>query len=142
MDIKNERISGIEVKAPYATPMYFFCVYMPSENNIDYYQNTLSDLQSLVSFYLKCGNILFAVDYNGQVQTDNTNRNVSGCLFKTKLLTKFVKDNKLTTTNMMNLCTGPNYSFIPTKSMIDYIFVESTMVSNISKAHIVNKQER
>ena len=98
-------------------------------------------MQSLVSFYSTCGNILLAGDYNGKIQTDHINSNVSGCLFKTRLLTEFINVNNLTATNMLSLSSGPKYSFIPTKAMIDYIFVESTMVSNVSKAYIVNKQE-
>ena len=38
LDIQNERISGIEVKAPHSTPIYVFCVYMPSDTNVDYYK--------------------------------------------------------------------------------------------------------
>ena len=66
---------------------------MPADNNMDNYKLIMSDLQSLLSYYCTCGSILVAGDYNGQLENDIKNNPVSGCTFKTKLLTEFVESN-------------------------------------------------
>ena len=82
---------------------------MPSDNNVEHYNNTLSDLQALISYYSTCGNILVAGDCKGQIQCNNVKNQVSGCAFKTKVLTDFVHKNNLLATNMLDTCitTGP-----------------------------------
>ena len=114
---------------------------MPADNNMDNYKLIMSDLQALLSYYSTCGNILVAGDFNGQLQKDIKNNPVSGCAFKTMILTEFVEQNNLIATNKLNITSGPQYSYKPTKAMIDHIFIETSMVNKLCNSFVFNDED-
>jgi len=66
-DIASNRITGIELRGRDIDPVYIFCVYMPSDNNVEVYKEVLSDLQALYSFYNLHGTVVFAGDFNSHI---------------------------------------------------------------------------
>ena len=48
--IESDRIAGTEIRSPTMAPPYIFCVYLPADNNIRYFQKVLSDFKQLFHF--------------------------------------------------------------------------------------------
>ena len=69
VNISNERIIGIELRSGNQLPLYVFCVYMPADNDVILYNETLCDIQSVFSHYCKMGTVIFAGDFNAQLDT-------------------------------------------------------------------------
>jgi len=68
--IQNNRIIGIDVRVGCSKPLYIFCLYMPSDSDVNSYNETLCDVQSIFSHYCKPGTVLFTADFNAQIDSD------------------------------------------------------------------------
>jgi len=71
-------VSTLQNNAVYASnyalnqlPLYVLCVYMPSDNDVILYNETLCDIQSVFSHYCKIGTVILAGDFNAQLDTDS-----------------------------------------------------------------------
>ena len=108
-NISSDRVLGIELNHNQIVSTFIFCVYLPADGNIQKYTEVLAELQTLVSYYVTQGNIIIAGDLNAQYISQNSNSSNK----KSKHLTDFINSNSLVPVNISNLCSGPNYSFIP-----------------------------
>ena len=126
-NITNERIIGIEIRYNKLSPLYVFCVYMPADNDVSCYNETLCDLQAIFSHYCKLGTVIFAGDFNAQLDTD-TRRPPNR---KSLLLTSFIRNNGLS--SLHHLFNSNAYTYVTTRSCIDHVFIEN------SACHIATK---
>lgn len=135
-NIDCDRIIGIEIQYDQNLPTYIFCAYLPSDHDIETYREVISELQTLIAYYTKEGNVITAGDFNAQY---SHNGNAQGNP-KSKVLTQFVNDNNLVSAQqVVNYENG--YTFVPTKATIDYIFVESSFGEKVKSFLIVNECE-
>lgn len=120
-NISSNRIVGVRIETQHGTHIAVMCVYMPSSNSRDAYFETLSELQSLVTFYLQDGPVIVSGDFNAQLcNADSHNFN-----FKSKALVDFIRFNNMNPINVTRNTTGPLYSFVPNRTMIDHLLADS-----------------
>ena len=48
---ESHRVCGIEIRCDNLQPLFIFCVYLPANNDVEYYNSVLNDVQSLVTYY-------------------------------------------------------------------------------------------
>ena len=115
----NERIVGIKVVGLGPKPYFIFSVYMPSSNNIGEYREQITSLQEIYSYYSEVGHVIIGGDMNASLLGElHSNK------YKSTELVKLVQDNSMVAINNTSVCTGPSYTFIPTRTMIDYILTD------------------
>ena len=133
-NIDNDRIVGIEIRNNHHIPLYILCMYMPSESDVNWYNETLCDVQALFSHYCNVGTVLITGDLNAQLVTDSRlSQNP-----KSKLLSLFVNRNGLVPAHSLFGCNA--YTYVPTRSILDYVLVERA-ASHIITDYSVAKPE-
>ena len=140
-DMESDRLLVIEVKVRHLTPLYIISAYMPADNNLSYYDDTLSELQTCIEFYSRIGKIIVAGDLNAQISWPSCNAPISGSIYKFRVLSEMVHNYHLVPLELTALCTGPRYSFIPTRSMIDHILVDRSLENNVTDFHVIDGNE-
>ena len=126
-DMESDRLFITEVKVKHSTPLYIICAYMPAENNLTYYSDTLSELQTRLEFYSGRGKVIVAGDLNAHVPWPVNDTALSGSISKSQILTQMIHTYHLSPLELTSLCSGPRYSFIPTKTMLDHILVDRSV---------------
>lgn len=135
-NIDCDRIIGIEISYEQYLPTYIFCAYLPSDHDIEAYRDVISELQTLIAYYTRMGNVITAGDFNAQYSHSGNVQDTP----KSKVLTQFVNDNSLVSVQkVQNYDNG--YTFVPTKATLDYIFVESSFVEKVKSFLIVKECE-
>ena len=86
-------------------------------------------------YYVTQGNIIIAGDLNAQYISQNSNSSNK----KSKHLTDFINSNSLVPVNISNLCSGPNYSFIPSRSMIDHFLIDATTAASCHSCQVIDE---
>ena len=114
---------------------FIFCVYLPADGNEQNYTEVLAELQTLASHNITQGNIVIAGNLNAQYIIHGSHISNS----KSKPLTDFIDHNSLVSVNVSDMCDGPKYSFIPSKSMIDYILVDTTSLELCHSCQIIDE---
>ena len=122
IETDSERIVGLKLVGLSNKPYFIFSVYMPASNSIESYRDEIITLNTICNYYLNEGYVVVGGDMNASL-VDNQNINVS----KSNILRTFVQTN--------NMCcqydiktprlAGPNYTFIPYHTSIDYILMDS-----------------
>ena len=46
-NIENVRVIGIEITSEHSLPLYIFSIYMPADNDLNLYRETLHDVEVL-----------------------------------------------------------------------------------------------
>ena len=134
-NISSDRVLGIELNPGEIVSTFIFCVYLPADGNIQRYTEVLTELQTLVSYYVTQGNIVIAGDLNAQyISQSPTPSNI-----KSKHLTDFINNNSLVPVNTSNLCSGPKYSFIPSRSMIDHFLIDATTAASCYSCQVIDE---
>ena len=121
LDCGNERIVGIKLSGYTVShqPLFLFCVYMPADGPIDSYDQHIEQLTYIFNEYDMQGHVILCGDFNGScVPNHNTN------YYKTEKLMSFVNNTHLIPINACSTCRGPDFSFIPKNTMLDYILVD------------------
>ena len=129
VDIDSDRIIGIKLVGFSNKPYFIFSVYLPASNNIENFKDELGTLNDVTNFYSEKGYVIVGGDMNASL-ADNQNINIA----KSKLLRTFIENNNLCykhdRTNITN--NGPNYTFIPYQTTIDYIHTDQITSCRVS----------
>ena len=105
---------------------------MPACNNIGEYREHMLYLQEIYSSYAEIGHVIFGGDMNASIISEpRINKPKS-----TELL-KFIRCQNITALNNMAVCTGPSYTFIPTMTMLDYIFTDDVTACQLNSCEIL-----
>ena len=134
--IESDRIAGIEIRSPTMAPLYIFCVYLPADNNIRYFQEVLSELQAIVSFYCTEGNVICEGDFNAQYSPSLTQRENEN--YKSRYFTDFVCSNNCTPINKLDCRSRGTFTYTPAETMIDYFLADETLVPLVRKCEILD----
>ena len=115
-------------------PYYIFAVYLPSNNCINEYREQLNIIQATYTYYSEIGHVILGGDWNASL-LDQEHINVS----KSMELRQFVRINNIHPINNMVTCTGPRYTYLPMKSMIDYIFSDEVTANLVLSCYIIEE---
>ena len=130
----NERIVGIKVVGLGLKPYFIFSVHMPSSNNIGEYREQITSLQEIYSYYSEVDHVIIGGDTNASLLGElHSNK------YKSTELVKSVQDNSMVAINNTSVCTGPSYTFIPTRTVIDYIVTDDVTVCSVGTCEIVTE---
>ncbi|MEW8546047.1 MAG: reverse transcriptase family protein [Candidatus Thiodiazotropha sp.] len=134
LEAGNDRIIGIKLTNPASKPYYIFSVYLPSNNYINDYREAISYLQEIFTYYSENGHVVLAGDMNASLSQHNHIN--SG---KSNELRRFVSDNCIKAINSLPGCSGPNYTYLTVKSMIDYILTDDVTSWFVRKCQILSE---
>ena len=115
--------------------IYVFCVYMPADNDVILYNETLCDIQSVFSHYCKMGTVIFAGDFNAQLDTDSRQTPNQ----KSKLLSSFIKRNRLSP--LHQIFNSNAYTYVTARSRIDHILLESSASQMCTKYSVADPHD-
>ena len=113
------RTIGIKLTQEYySTPIYIFCVYMPSVNySQDEYEECVDALQSIYDTYSD-GVIITCGDLNIDLTINSTGH-------RQRAIISLLNTNGLSTVGLED----PNYTFRPTKKVLDYVIVHTSQTN-------------
>ncbi|VDI54683.1 Hypothetical predicted protein [Mytilus galloprovincialis] len=135
-DINSERVVGLQIKTKSNGSIFIFGAYLPSDDSIDNYRNELNMLDTLVSYYCNYGSVIVAGDLNVSCRTkDRLHSN--HC--KSDELQTFVKRHDLLFSGGKIKHTGPDYTFITKKTMIDYFLVNKSVLRQLRSCEILDE---
>ncbi|MES9884792.1 MAG: endonuclease/exonuclease/phosphatase family protein, partial [Sedimenticola sp.] len=134
IDCNSRRIAGLKLVGVTNRPLYFFSAYLPSDNNILAYREEIDNLDQLCSLYGDTGHVILAGDMNASIRSEN---HVN--IYKSIQLKQFVQRNCLNALNTSTQCKGPAFTYMPTQTMLDYIFTDDVMKSCNSSCEIVDE---
>ena len=135
-DINSERVVGLQIKTKSNGSIFIFGAYLPSDDSLDNYRNELNMLDNLVSYYCNYGSVIVAGDLNASCRTkDRLHSN--HC--KSDELQKFVKRHDLLFSGGQIKHTGPDYTFITKKTMIDYFLVNKSVLRQLRSCEILDE---
>ena len=128
----NERIVGLKVVGLGPKPYFIFSVYMPACNNIIAYREHILYLQEIYSSYSEIGHVILGGDMNASILGESRANQP-----KSRELLKFIRNQNIVAINNMTMCIGPSYTFIPTMTMLDYIFTDDITACQVKSCEIL-----
>ena len=135
VNISNERIIGMDLRSGNQLPLYVFCVYMSSDNNVILYNETLCDIQSVFLHYCTLGTVILVGDFNAQLDTDSRRTPNQ----KSKLLSLFIKRNRLSP--LHQIFNSNAYTHVTARSRIDHILIESSASQMYTKYSVADSHD-
>ena len=129
----SDRILGIKLIGFGSNPYYIFAVYMPSNNYINDYRDELNQIQAIYAHYSERGHVILGGDWNASI-LEQRHINIG----KSRELRHFVKSNSIQAINILELCTGPKYTYLPVESMIDYILTDEATSTLVQSCKIID----
>ena len=123
---------GLKVVGLGPKPYLIFSVYMPACNNISAYREHILYLQEIYSSYSEIGHVILGGDMNASILGESR-ANQS----KSSELLKFIRNQNIVAINNMTMCIGPSYTFIPTMTMLDYIFTDDITACQVKSCEIL-----
>ena len=133
--IENDRITGIELSFSNQVPLYIFCVYLPTCNDITLYKSTLNDVESLIAYYRQVGNVIAGGDFKGQYMYDDRPYNT-----KSKLLTRLIDDNNLCSVQYV-FKRYTDYTFVPTTTSLDHVIVDGNLARSVQSFKVTDHSD-
>ncbi|CAC5420984.1 unnamed protein product [Mytilus coruscus] len=134
--INSEKIVGLQIKSKSNGSIFIFGAYLPSDDSIDNYRNELNMLDTLVSYYCNYGSVIVAGDLNASCRMkDRLHSNQ----YKSDELQKFVKRHDMLFSGGKIKHTGPDYTFITKKTMIDYFLVNRSVLGQLRSCEILDE---
>lgn len=131
---QTERIVGLELRYQGGSPLYIFGVYLPSDDVLHKYKDELDTLEALYSHYIQYGNVIIAGDLNGSyLDRDMLHSNRK----KGEELSNFVRKYDFPKVIEHFVCKGVNFSFVPKKTMIDYILFNESLLRQLRSYEIL-----
>jgi len=94
---------------------------MPSDSDVNSYNETLCDVQSISSHYCKLGTVSFAGDFNAQIDTDTRLHPNQ----KSTILSAFIKRNGLS--SLHEIFDSNAFTYVTARSRIDHVFIERSL---------------
>jgi len=119
-------------------PLYIIASYLPADNDIGSYRETISELETYVTHYSTLGHVILGGDFNAQIQNRATG---SLSISKSRALCEFTKNLSLLPVNYTPLAEGAAYSFTLHENMLDYISINEDILQNITKFKILEESE-
>ena len=134
-NINNDRIIGIEIRKNNHVPIFMFCIYMPSDSDMNFYNDVLCDVQALYAFYCKLGTVVLAGDFNAQLDTEPR------CIpnQKSKLLSAFVQRNSLI--SVQSIFNSNAFTYVLAQSRIDHVLSERDSSHIFTKYTVADSQD-
>ena len=117
----NDRIVLVELTASTFHKVYICAVYLPYDNDVDLYKQYMQQLYDIMNIYTEKGIIILAGDFNARAFE---NPHSYSQKLKSRILTDFVDFHNLELINKSQLNHSIPYTFVPTKSTIDYIMID------------------
>ena len=109
---------------------------MCSDNDVDLYRQYMQHLYDIMNIYTEKGIIILAGDFNARLSEIPHSYSQK---LKSKILTDFVDFHNLELIDKSQLNHSIPYTFVPTKSTIDYIMIDKQHLDLIlSYESIVN----
>jgi len=108
---------------------------MPSDSAVKSYNETLCDVQSIFLHYCKLGTVIFAGDFNAQLDTDTRlppNQ-------KSKLLSAFIKHNG--PSPLHEIFDSNAFSYVTARSRIDHVFIERSLSHIFTKYCVADPED-
>lgn len=140
IETDSDRIVGIELNLPNVTPIFFFCVYLPSSSNpFEDFKEHVEILRELTHIYSQCGKVMLAGDFNAQI---NGPRHTSAINERNECLQEFVNEFDLLSLNMQNSCLGPidtfqGYIYGPS-TPIDHILISTELLDKANNIKVLS----
>ena len=129
----SDRIIGIKLIGYGMKPYYVFAVYMPSNNYINDYRDELNQVQAIYTHYSEAGHVILGGDWNASI-LEQQHINLS----KSRELRYFVNGNNIQAINTLPLCDGPNFTYLPAESMIDYVLTDEVTANLVLSCKIID----
>lgn len=117
-EYSTDRIIVTELLLADMQPVYIIGVYLPYENDIEFYKSYVDHLYDVLDIMSEKGIVILAGDFNAQVHEAPNGKSQK---IKCKLLSDFVDSNDLLLINKSEFNTGLNYTFSTRETTIDYI---------------------
>ena len=127
----GNRIQCVELQGK--QPILIISVYMPCRglrDNIDEFEDCLSQLQEIVTKYSDTYSIIIGGDFNEDLSSSINSR-------RKKSLEQFLSDNRLATRSTGKTYTAPNGAEVST---IDYIFYNRNLDHNVMKVEVLDEE--
>ena len=106
-------------------PIYIIGVYLPSDNNINNFDDNLKALNNVSEFYENRGGLIVAGDFNSRIFE---NPCYYAAKHKSEAVKQFVRASNLTVMNSTMQSSGIKYTFKPCKSTLDYIMCNTPLL--------------
>ena len=106
---------------------------MPSDNDIQTYRDTLQIVDDLYNQYSQFGHVILGGDFNASCRSEDQGKTN---VYKSRSLCNFLNYNNIFAVNTSGMRIGSEYSYITTKSMLDYIFVDNIIYSRVNACNI------
>ena len=133
LDIRHDKIIGVQVHTIVARPLFVFCAYLPPENDVSAYRAVLQDIHDLYTYYKQYGNVLIGGDFNASCkQEPRTNAN------KSIELRNFLNEHCLIPLNINDKCKGATYTYSPMQTSLDYIITDEVIERNVQDCEVLS----
>jgi len=108
---------------------------MPSDSDMNFYNDVLCDVQALYAFYCKLATVVLAGDFNAQLDTEPR------CIpnQKSKLLSAFVQRNGLIP--VQSIFNSNAFTYVPAQSRIDHVLTERDSSHIFTKYTVADSQD-
>ena len=115
-------------------------VNLPADGNLHSYNDCIDELETIYSYYSTVGRVVII---SAGVLKARVNEHVFSYIQseKSEILTNFINENIVTPINQTSLCNGPNYTFEPQKSTLDYILVPTAFVDHVKECIIIDNDK-
>lgn len=132
-DIDSSRIIGLKIKRSSDRPLYIFGAYLPADNVIQSYAAEMGLLEDLVAHFSSIGDVIVGGDFNASCYNIDSGR-VN--MYKSSLLKDFIMRNYIGSPRVDFESTGSQYTFIQTKSTLDFIFCSNSLCKYVELYHV------
>ncbi|CAG2200520.1 unnamed protein product [Mytilus edulis] len=125
----SERLLGIEIQCNENYSIFVFSVYLPADSNMQNYKYELNIVEDYVNNYAKFGPVIVAGDFNTSCRvTDLERTNVN----KSIIFSDFILRNNIVPINASSLCDPSSFTFIPTRTVLDYFLVSEELANDVT----------
>ena len=120
-EYSNDRVILLELTQTVSQSVYICGVYLPYDNDVDYFKSYLDHIYDIMSLYSDKGVVVLAGDFNARAfETPYS----FAQKFKSQTLTDFINHNNLILINRSSKNRSAPYTFLPTKTTLDYIMID------------------
>ena len=142
LPIQSDRISVVRVDIPNEDTICLVNVYMPTTNtSIEFYRDSISDLQIIVDWLMSVGVVIICGDLNAGLSTKFGNRANPVANARGIILEEFLYYNNMYSTVSDNRCNGPKCTYHPMdvnylSSQIDHFITNNDNQPNVVRCYV------
>ena len=140
LDIKDDRIIGVQFQCSKDVYMYIFQVYLPSANHsISRYKEYIDKLSDIAQIYSDKGVVVVMGDINAHISSNKFTKSIDN---RGKMFLSFMSDFNLISANVLDICSGARSSFMSYngqhESLIDHIILPFEIQDMLVKCEILD----